>query len=162
MPWQTRGTDRGAARTGDIGAVVVHSRRGGTQRSERPVPAPPPGAMVDRMDSRLDPSSPSPPYRVRLTAPSEIAAAIPHLLGFRPHASVVGVSPTGPGGRRVGLTIRADLPPPEHAAALAAALTRSIGTDRPSGVLLAVVSEEGDVHGPGGADVPHRALIHEL
>lgn len=118
--------------------------------------------MVDRMDSRVDPSSPSPPYRVRLTAPSEIAAAIPHLLGFRPHESVVVVSLTGPGGRRVGLTIRADLPPPEHAAALAAALTRSIGTDRPSAVLLAVVSEEGDVHGPGGADVPHRALIHEL
>ena len=34
----------------------------------------------------------SPPYRVSLVEPGEIAAALPHLLGFRPRESVVLVS----------------------------------------------------------------------
>lgn len=101
----------------------------------------------------------SPPYRVSLVDPGEIAGALPLLLGFRPRESVVLVSLTGPRGVRVGLTVRADIPPPEHEAALAGELTRSVRTDQPEAVLLMVVSEEPVA---GQADLPHRALVHQL
>jgi hypothetical protein len=115
------------------------------------------------MDTRPDqpPVLGPEPYTVRLSDPGEIAAGIPHLLGFRPRESVVLVSLTGPGGSRVGLTVRADIPPPAHAAALAAAVTRSVCSDGPAAVLLVVVSEECD-EGTAGTDLPHRALVHEL
>jgi hypothetical protein len=96
---------------------------------------------------------------VRLSEPGEIAAGLPHLLGFHPRESVVLVSLTGPSGGRVGLTVRADIPPAQHAPALAAELTRSVCTARPRGVLLAVVSEAADEH---PLDLPHRPLVHEL
>ena len=103
----------------------------------------------------------SPPYRVSLVDPGEIAAALPLLLGFRPRESVVLVSLTGPRGVRVGLTVRADIPPPEHAAAVAGMLAQSVRTDRPAAVLLVVVSEAPD-DGDEDPDLPHRALVHEL
>jgi hypothetical protein len=114
------------------------------------------------MDTRHEPPPDHELVDVRLTDPGEIAAGLPQLLGFRPHESVVLVSLTGPSGSRVGLTARGDLPPPEHGAALAAVLARSVATDRPSAVLLAVVSEAIDdvTDGPAGA-LPHRALVHE-
>jgi hypothetical protein len=125
------------------------------------------------MDARRERPPDQQPERsgVQISDPGEIAAALPHLLGFRPRESVVLVSLTGAGGGRVGLTVRADIPPPEHAADVAAVLTRSVCTDRPRGVVLAVVSEAPDTIGaaePGqeldGAvpDLPHRSLVHEL
>jgi hypothetical protein len=113
------------------------------------------------MDARTDRRPDDPPYRVSLVDPGEIAVALPHLLGFRPRESVVVVSLTGPRGVRVGLTVRADLPPPEHAAVLARDLARSVRTDQPAAVLLVVVSEDPDVGGDD-PDLPHRALVHEL
>jgi hypothetical protein len=106
----------------------------------------------------------SPPYRVSLVEPGQIAAALPHLLGFRPRESVVLVSLTGPRAARVGLTVRVDIPPPEHAAALADLLTRSVRTDRPAAVVVLVVSEAPDAADAGGGapDLPHRALLHEV
>jgi hypothetical protein len=98
------------------------------------------------------------PIEVRIGDPGEVAAALPQLLGFRPRESVVLVSLTGSGGRRVGLCVRADIPPAEHAASVAAVLTRSVRTDRPRKVLVAVVSE---APGPS-ADLPHRPLVGEL
>jgi hypothetical protein len=94
----------------------------------------------------------------RISDPGEIAAALPALLGFHPRESLVLVSLTGASGRRVGLTVRADLPADGGAGSVAAEVTRSLRTDRPSGVLLAVVSEAPDV--PGG--LPHRELLHEV
>lgn len=95
---------------------------------------------------------------VSLGEPGEIAVALPYLLGYRPAESIVLVSLGGPSGRRVGLTVRADLPPPEHGPALARALTRSLAQDRPDGVLLVVLSEAPEV--PDG--LPHRGLVHDL
>lgn len=46
---------------------------------------------------------------VRLTSPGEIAAAVPHLCGFVPTESLVAVSLRGE-RRRIGLTLRVDLP----------------------------------------------------
>ena len=122
--------------------------------------------MDSRRNRYLDPE----PERlvVRLSDPGEIAASLPALLGFPPRESVVLVSLTGASGGRVGLTVRGDLPPAGGAAAAAAVLTRSVRTDRPSGVLLLVVSEDGDVPearqpgegGPGG--LPHRDVVHEV
>ena len=105
------------------------------------------------------------PIDVRITDPGEIAASLPHLLGFRPRESIVLVSLTGPSGGRVGLTVRGDLPPAGHAREVARevamVLTRSVCTDRPGGVLVVIVSEEPDRTGPG-RDLPHRALVGEL
>ena len=103
----------------------------------------------------------SPPYRVSLVEPGEIAAALPLLLGFRPRESVLLVSLTGPRGVRVGLTVRADIPPPEHAAELAGQLAQRVRTDGPAAVLLVVVSEAPDDADPD-PELPHRALVHEL
>jgi len=113
------------------------------------------------------------PYTVRLSDPGEIAAGLPHLLGFRPEESVVLISLTGPSGGRVGLTVRADIPPAAHVPELARALTRSIRTDRPAAVLVAVVSESPDEPllgraRPAGApssaevDLPHRRLVRRM
>src|SRR4051794_28696078 len=99
---------------------------------------------------------------VRIDDLGELAASIPHLLGFRPRESLVLVSIAGPGGGRVGLTVRADIPPEEHAGAVAAVLTRSVLTDRPGGVLLAVVSEAADVDGDGGDGLPHRGVVRDV
>jgi hypothetical protein len=109
------------------------------------------------MDARTGRRPDDPPYRVSLGDPGEIAAALPHLLGFRPRESVVLVSLTGPRGVQVGLTIRADIPPPEHAPALARELSRSVRTDLPGAVLLVVVSDD-----VPDDDLPYRALVHEL
>jgi hypothetical protein len=116
---------------------------------------PRPSGPADLHSDRID---------VRISDPGEIAAALPSLLGFRPRESVVLVSLTGASGGRVGLTVRSDLPDPEHAAPAAALLTRSVCRDRPRGVLVAVVSEAPDVPaGDGGASgLPHRGVVHEL
>lgn len=119
------------------------------------------------MDAREDrhPQQDSDRIDVRLSALGEVAASVPHLLGFHPRESVVLISLHGPGGGRVGLTVRADIPPAEHAHEAAASLAGTVRTDRPSGVLLAIVSEAADDPGPGGRaspDLPHRVLVWEL
>jgi hypothetical protein len=124
--------------------------------------------MASRRDRRSDPRPEG--FAVRLSDPGDVAASLPALLGFRPRESVILISLTGTGGRRVGLTVRCDLPPPQGAAEAAAELTRSVRTDSPSAVLLAVVSEAPDlperdscrwaVDGPTG--LPYRGLVHEV
>jgi uncharacterized protein DUF4192 len=103
---------------------------------------------------------------VSLTDSADIAAALPYLVGFHPHESVVLVALGGPTGNRVGLTVRADLPAPAASAAVATALARSIATDDPAGVVVAVVSDAPDDRGrlPGGDGVPglpHRDVVHD-
>jgi len=110
--------------------------------------------------ARSHPQPTDPLFSVRMSDPGEIAAALPQLLGFRPRESVVLVGLSAPDGGRLGLTVRADIPPPEHAAALARTLARSIGTDRPRGVVVVVVSDE---EGVGSSrDLPHRQLVWEM
>jgi Domain of unknown function (DUF4192) len=100
---------------------------------------------------------------VRISDPGEIAAGLPYLLGFPPVESVVLIGLGGPSGGRVGMTVRADLPPPEHAVPLAGALARGVATDEPDAVLLAVVTEAPDEPGwEGEPDLPRRDLVHEL
>ncbi|SDF04364.1 protein of unknown function [Blastococcus aurantiacus] len=110
---------------------------------------------------------------VRVGDPGDLAAGLPQLLGYRPSESVVLVALGGGTGRRVGLTVRADLPPPGYARELAAVLARSLATDGPRAALAFVVSEapdepellRPDAAGPAGGcgtDLPHRSLVHDL
>ncbi|MBB3674483.1 DUF4192 domain-containing protein [Modestobacter versicolor] len=110
-----------------------------------------------------------PPLTVRLTDPGDVAAALPHLLGFRPEESLVVVSLRGATGLRLGLTARVDLPAPEHRELVLRGLVRSLATDRPDAVLLLVVSEDEDDSAvpperPWAGrlpELPHRPLVHE-
>ncbi|MGY2130224.1 DUF4192 domain-containing protein [Blastococcus sp. SYSU DS0617] len=110
---------------------------------------------------------------VLISDPGDLAAGLPQLLGYRPQESVVLVSLGGETGRRVGLTLRADLPPADSARQLMAVVARSLATDEPRAVLAFVVSEAPDETvpllpagvGPGGGcgtDLPHRSLVHAL
>jgi len=85
------------------------------------------------MDARIRrPSHPDPGrIDVRIDDLGELAASIPHLLGFRPRESVVLVGLAGPAGGRVGLTVRADIPLDGHAGAVTAALTRGCSPTGP-------------------------------
>jgi hypothetical protein len=104
-----------------------------------------------------------PPFTVRLSDPGEVAAALPHLIGFPPRESLVVISLRRPDGRRLGLTGRIDLPPAGSAGPVLDGLVRSMRSDRPAAVLLLVVSEEGDDQdgGPGRSQLPHRLLARE-
>ncbi|MGY2065734.1 DUF4192 domain-containing protein [Blastococcus sp. SYSU DS0619] len=115
-------------------------------------------AEQDRSDDRPE---------VRIADPGEVAAALPHLLGFHPRESVVLIGLGGPSGGRVGLTVRGDIPPAGDGAATARLLARSLRTDDPVAALLVVVSEaDDDRTGPDmglpGAELPHRPLVHDL
>jgi hypothetical protein len=109
------------------------------------------------------------PVPVRLGALGDLVAALPHLIGFRPENSLLAVSLRGRDRSRVGLTARVDLPSAEVEDPVLAMLVRSMLTDRPRGVVLAVVSEFADrlcrpvrTRLPDGAPVaelPHRDLV---
>ncbi|MGY1690972.1 DUF4192 domain-containing protein [Geodermatophilus sp. SYSU D01105] len=107
---------------------------------------------------------------VRISDTGELAAALPALIGFHPHESVLLVALGGPAGGRVGLTVRADLPGRAASPAVARALTGSVATDEPTGVVIAVVSEApddaeplpGQPDGEVVAGLPHRDVVHEL
>jgi hypothetical protein len=115
-----------------------------------------------------NPASDVDPLRVRLSDPGDLAAAVPHLLGFRPSESVVLIGLGGRRGNRVGLTVRGDIPPPDLAGDLARMLVRSISSDQPTAVVVVLVSEAPDeAAGPlavfrPDAGLPHRPLLHEL
>ena len=102
-------------------------------------------------------------FEVRISDPGEVAAGLPQLLGFRPVESVVLIGLGGESGGRVGLTVRADIPPPRHAVPLAAAVARGVATDDPAAVLVAVVSEAPDERADlGEPELPHRLLVHAV
>ena len=52
--------------------------------------------------------------RVKLRSPADIIDAVPYLVGFEPHDSLVVLSLRGPRSR-LGLTARIDLPEAKHA-----------------------------------------------
>lgn len=115
------------------------------------------------MTSTVPPSAapfPTPPLRV--TDPADLVAAVPALLGFRPRESLVLISLGGPSGRRIGLTLRVDLPPPEpveQVRAVAEHAAACLGADDPDGAAVIVVCESGpDAVGAGVAAAAVDAL----
>jgi hypothetical protein len=100
-------------------------------------PPPPP-------DAPARPGAADPPGGVvRWRDGGDIAAGLPALLGFRPGESLVAIGVGGDGGR-VRMAARADIPPPEHAREVARSLARAVGTERPDGAVVAVVTEAPD------------------
>ncbi|GJF02934.1 DUF4192 domain-containing protein [Pseudonocardia sp. D17] len=96
-----------------------------------------------------------------LQGPGELVAAVPVLLGFPPERSLVLIAVHGPRLRSVGLTLRADLPPPgvdptavSDVAAVAAGHLVEAAPPGPLGAAVVVV----DPGGPARADVVDAVL----
>jgi hypothetical protein len=88
-----------------------------------------------------------------MRSPGELLAALPYLIGFHPRDSLVVVAFGGRSGRRVGLTQRVDLPPPEHAPAVCAALAVNVLHGGPAGAGVLVIG--------GGPAVPSAGAGEE-
>ncbi|SNS82071.1 protein of unknown function [Geodermatophilus pulveris] len=104
---------------------------------------------------------------VRLSDPADILTALPHLIGFHPHESVVVVALGGDTGTRVCLTARADLPGRAGSPGVASDLARRVATEAPAAAVVAVVSESPDDRDvlPGGdplPGLPHRGVVHDV
>ncbi len=99
------------------------------------------------------------PVPIRVSEPADLVAAVPAIIGFRPRESLVLIALGGRSGRRIGLTLRVDLPPPEHVRELAEQVTASLEADTPDGAAVIVVGVSDD--GPARADVA-SAVVEEL
>ncbi|MGH3565412.1 MAG: DUF4192 domain-containing protein [Pseudonocardia sp.] len=82
-------------------------------------------------------------------------AAVPVMLGFRPSDSLVLVATGGRTGRRLGLTLRVDLPPPEHVETMCRAAAESLLTGTPAGAAVIVIGGASAT----GADPPRRDVV---
>lgn len=105
-------------------------------------------------------AAPAPRPVARLTTPAQMVASLPHWLGFVPTESLVVACCHEPRGR-LGLTMRLDLPQPQHEAALVQDLVRRVRKERATRVLLAVWTEQPDP-GPGRAGWAGASLVDEL
>jgi len=85
--------------------------------------------------------SPAPADRptVSLADPGALVAALPVLLGFRPRDSLVLVSLGGASGRRLGLTLRVDLPPARDVDAVCAMAAANLLLGGPAGAAVFVI-----------------------
>jgi hypothetical protein len=112
------------------------------------------------MTSSTSPALPPAPV-LRMRDPGELLAALPYLIGFHPRDSLVVVVFGGRSGRRVGLTQRVDLPPPEHAPAVCAALAGNVLHGGPAGAAVLVVGGAPTSGGSvaGEADLPRAELV---
>jgi uncharacterized protein DUF4192 len=101
---------------------------------------------------------------LRVRDQGELVAAVPAMLGFHPRESLVLMATGGLSGRRLGLTLRIDLPPPEHpqyadhAELIVASAVRGLLLDEPAGAIAVLVSESGD---PPEA-LPHPVLARRV
>jgi hypothetical protein len=84
----------------------------------------------------------SAPAVARLSGPGEILAVLPSLCGFPPQESLVLLSLRGP-RKRLGLTARVDLPPPDAEDGLASVCADRMAADGASCVVVVVLSERG-------------------
>ncbi|HEX3907534.1 MAG TPA: DUF4192 domain-containing protein [Mycobacteriales bacterium] len=97
------------------------------------------------------------PEVVRLNGPGDLAAALPHLFGFVPTESVVLLGLHGP-RKRINLSLRLDLYPPEHDHVIAEDLGRRVLQTEPDAVQIIVLTATPDDDG----DLPRRDLVEEL
>lgn len=92
----------------------------------------------------------------RLTTPAEMVASLPLHLGFVPTESLVVACCHEPRGR-MGLTMRFDLPPPEHETLLVEEVARRVRQQQATRVLVAVYTSE-----PDGQVRARTALVDDL
>ncbi|MEU6698782.1 DUF4192 domain-containing protein [Pseudonocardia sp. NPDC046786] len=114
----------------------------------RPVPPPADPPVPSPAPARPHPGAapPDPPVgdpagpRLRLGDTGEVLAAIPVLIGFHPEDSLVLVAIGGPGGgRRVGLTLRVDLPAPHQVRRVCDEAVSVLSGDGPAEAVAVVV-----------------------
>jgi Domain of unknown function (DUF4192) len=94
---------------------------------------------------------------VSLSEPGDLIAATPALLGFVPRSSLVAMSLGGASGRRLGLTLRIDLPPPEHVGEAAENVVGGVLLDHPAAVVVIVIGPGGDA-GPPAVEFVERVM----
>ncbi|HEX3778188.1 MAG TPA: DUF4192 domain-containing protein [Pseudonocardiaceae bacterium] len=100
---------------------------------------------------------------VQIAGTEELLAAVPHLLGFHPHDSLVVIGLQGNDPMTIGLTLRVDLPPPEHHDAVAEQLAIPLAKHETAGVVLLIVGgSDGAPPGAPSEQPPHRALTTRL
>lgn len=87
---------------------------------------------------------------IRISESADLLAAVPHLLGFHPLDSLVVIGLHGTEPMNIGLTLRVDLPPPEHYDLLADQLAMPLAERRTDGVVLVVVGGDGTADEPPG------------
>ncbi|SFQ33071.1 protein of unknown function [Amycolatopsis arida] len=95
--------------------------------------------------------TPTQPPAIDLRPPERLVAAVPYLLGFRPTDSVVLVTHRGLHGDRVGVVLRADLPPPGRERDVVGVLLPSLVAEPAVGVTVLVV---GGVPNPSEREIP--------
>ncbi|HEX6337782.1 MAG TPA: DUF4192 domain-containing protein [Jiangellaceae bacterium] len=94
---------------------------------------------------------------IKLSSPSDIVTAMPVLIGFHPAESLAVMCLRGP-RRRIGLTMRMDLPDPEHVDVVAEDLAHRAERDDAETIVAVCYTEAPDVDG----DLPRRDLIDSL
>src|SRR2546423_294288 len=92
--------------------------------------------------------------RIRLSSPADIAAAVPHIVGFPPEESLVVISLRGP-RKRIGLTMRFDLPPASLHAVMADEVAIRLTGDKAEHAVIACCTTEAS----DGAQPPRADLI---
>jgi hypothetical protein len=92
-----------------------------------------------------------------LAGSGELAGALPRLLGFHPHNSLVVVCLHGR-RRRVGLVMRFDLVGADRAGDLAEAVVGRVRSEAPEAIAIAVF----DDRAPAGSALPHVELVEAL
>jgi Domain of unknown function (DUF4192) len=86
---------------------------------------------------------PAAPDVLKLSSPTDVVIAVPYLLGFQPAESLVLLSLRG-ARRRVGLTLRVDLPRPADAAGIVAELIPHLRRDGAKSAIAVLYAAEAD------------------
>ncbi|WP_300011161.1 DUF4192 domain-containing protein [Pseudonocardia sp.] len=100
---------------------------------------------------------PAPSTVLRMSDLGELIASVPVLIGFRPCESLVLIALGGASRRRIGLTLRIDLPPPEHVHDIAAHAVACLQADDVDGAVVVVFGAAGGT-GPARPDVAAAAV----
>ncbi|HEY4454991.1 MAG TPA: DUF4192 domain-containing protein, partial [Pseudonocardiaceae bacterium] len=96
---------------------------------------------------------------IRITESADLLAAVPHLLGFHPVDSLVVIGLHGQEPMNIGLTLRVDLPPPQHYDLLAEQLALPLAERETDSAVLIII---GAVPDAPTSDPPCRALMVHL
>ncbi|WP_370942959.1 DUF4192 domain-containing protein [Amycolatopsis sp. cg5] len=97
---------------------------------------------------------------IKLKDPGTLLAALPYLLGFHPECSVILIGHRAVRPARVGLVLRADLPPPEHHGDQAAQLAATLASSGDAGATIVVVGNHPAL--PPDGELPHAELAELL
>jgi len=98
--------------------------------------------------------------RIKLRSPADIVDAVPYLVGFEPHESLVVLSLRGPRGQ-LGLTARVDLPAARHASACAREFVSYLKRDGASRAIVVLYPPSGGISHPSVKPVA-AALTKQL